>query len=150
EPEEAVAREELRHPLAVELDFVAASVLDDMAGPRGAAWLGLPRRQGRIARLGVPGHQEAAEQARAKGALARRGTCRMRRAREGRDACCSGTGFSRRRTNRVVRTTPCRAGRPLLRSPRLRATASCLRPARRRAQRPKPDNADRGARAFVA
>ena len=33
EPEEAAAREELRHPLAGELDFAAVSLLDDVASP---------------------------------------------------------------------------------------------------------------------
>jgi hypothetical protein len=72
EPEEAAAREERRHALAIELHFAALSILDDMACPRAAARLGLPRRQGRIACLRVPGHHEAAEQARANAALALR------------------------------------------------------------------------------
>jgi hypothetical protein len=32
EPEEAAAREELRHPLAVELEVVTLSILDNLAG----------------------------------------------------------------------------------------------------------------------
>jgi hypothetical protein len=40
EPEEAAARQERRHPLAIELDLAAVSILDDMAvraAPRGLA-----------------------------------------------------------------------------------------------------------------